>query len=217
MTILWGGSVVGFSAFCPEIQYDMDICSFQKGDFVIDRKDAYKLDSYPIWRIENGKLLQKFDPSFEDGILVHKSASVVSLICCFRGPSALWNFVEGKAMLFLVLFYMSFLSWECDILMHSMLLFPWNGQLVMYQIQYFFKLKYFMKYFGNISVFNEIFQNTVQLCLPRLFLSHRATAQNLMMLNTCIYVIVCYLLHAFYFRPSQIICDFNFQLIKSEH
>lgn len=53
---------------------------FQKGDFVIDRKDAYKLDSYPIWRIENGKLLQKFDPELEDGLFIHKSASVVCLL-----------------------------------------------------------------------------------------------------------------------------------------
>lgn len=51
---------------------------YQKGDFVIDRKDAYKLDSYPIWRIENGKLLQKFDPELEDGLFIHKSASVYS-------------------------------------------------------------------------------------------------------------------------------------------
>src|SRR6218665_1895864 len=33
----------------------------------------------------------------------------------------------------------------------------------MYKIRYFFMLKYFMKYFGNVSVFNEIFQNAMPL------------------------------------------------------
>ena len=57
-----------------------------------------------------------------------------------------------------------------------------------------------MKYFGNISVFNEIFQNAVQLSLPRLFLSHRATAQNLVMLGlnrptcNCLLLVICFLL-----------------------
>ena len=37
--------------------------------------------------------------------------------------------------------------------------------LVMYKIRYFLMLKYFMKYFGNISVFTEIiFQNAMPFC-----------------------------------------------------
>jgi len=44
---------------------------------VIERKDVWKTEGFPIWRIETGKLLQKFDPlPITDGI-VHKSASVV--------------------------------------------------------------------------------------------------------------------------------------------
>lgn len=44
---------------------------------MVDKKDAYKSE-FPIWRIENGKLLQKFE-SFNDGrVLYHKSASIVS-------------------------------------------------------------------------------------------------------------------------------------------
>src|SRR6218665_1345341 len=58
------------------------------------------------------------------------------------------------------------------------------------------------------------------LCMPCLFLPHQATAHNLVMLNTCnclySFLLVRPLgLHDFYFRHPQIICDFNFQLIKT--
>jgi len=47
---------------------------------VIERKDVWKTEGFPIWRIETGKLLQKFDPlPIADG-LVHKSASVVCMM-----------------------------------------------------------------------------------------------------------------------------------------
>ena len=46
---------------------------------MIERKDVWKTEGFPIWRIETGKLLQKFDPvPVVDGI-VHKSASVVCM------------------------------------------------------------------------------------------------------------------------------------------
>jgi len=50
----------------------------QKGDFVVERKDGWKTEGFPIWRIETGKLLQKFDPLAIEGGIIHKSASVVS-------------------------------------------------------------------------------------------------------------------------------------------
>src|SRR6218665_3483896 len=84
---------------------------------------------------------------------------------------------------------------------------------VMYKIRYFL-LKYFMKYFGNISEFNEIFQNAMPAGMPCLFLPYQALAQNLVMFNTCNCLLLVSLLHAFYFRHLQI-CDFNFQIIKS--
>ena len=43
---------------------------------MIERKDIWKTEGFPVWRIETGKLLQKFDPVLTD-VLVHKSASVV--------------------------------------------------------------------------------------------------------------------------------------------
>src|SRR6218665_1957296 len=49
----------------------------------------------------------------------------------------------------------------------------------------FFMMKYFFKYFKNICVFNEIYQNAISLCTPCLFLPYGAIAQNLVLLNTC--------------------------------
>jgi hypothetical protein len=52
---------------------------YQKGDFVIERKDLHKSNGFPIWKIEVGRLLQKFDPELQsDGSLIHKSASIYS-------------------------------------------------------------------------------------------------------------------------------------------
>jgi len=51
----------------------------QKGDFVIERKDVWKTEGFPIWRIETGKLLQKFDAVLTEAGIVHKSASVVGV------------------------------------------------------------------------------------------------------------------------------------------
>jgi hypothetical protein len=56
-----------------------DIIILQKGDFVVERKDGWKTEGFPIWRIETGKLLQKFDPVVIEGGIIHKSASVVSI------------------------------------------------------------------------------------------------------------------------------------------
>ena len=53
-----------------------------------------------------------------------------------------------------------------------------------------------MKYFGNVSVFNEIFQNAIPLCMPCLFLLNEAMPQNLVMLNkyNCLLLVKCFLL-----------------------
>src|SRR6218665_466418 len=48
--------------------------------------------------------------------------------------------------------------------------------LEMYKIRYFLTVKYLMKYFVNISVFNEIFQNATSLCSTCFFLPQGATA-----------------------------------------
>src|SRR6218665_2639568 len=47
-----------------------------------------------------------------------------------------------------------------------------------------------MKYFGNISVFNEIFQNATSLCSTCFFLPPRCHGTYLVMLNTYNYVVL---------------------------
>jgi len=48
---------------------------------VVEWKDLYKTDGFSIWKIESGRLLQKFDPVSKDNGFVHKSASIVSIFC----------------------------------------------------------------------------------------------------------------------------------------
>lgn len=51
----------------------------QKGDFVVERKDMFTGNSFPIWKIEPGRLLLKFEPHGQIGdSVIYKSASVVS-------------------------------------------------------------------------------------------------------------------------------------------
>jgi hypothetical protein len=59
---------------------DLSAIVLQKGDFVVERKDGWKTEGFPIWRIETGKLLQKFDPVVIECGIIHKSASVVSIL-----------------------------------------------------------------------------------------------------------------------------------------
>jgi hypothetical protein len=66
----------------------------------------------------------------------------------------------------------------------------------MYKIRYFLTVKYFMKYFGNISVFFEIFQNVV----PDLLLPHDT---NLVMINTCNYLLLRWKWTTFYIQHPR--------------
>lgn len=52
--------------------------SFQKGDFVIERKDLKTVDTFPVWKIDSGRLLQKFEPVERNGRKLHQSMSVYS-------------------------------------------------------------------------------------------------------------------------------------------
>ncbi len=51
---------------------------FQKGDFVLDKKDLEDYENFPIWKIDAGRLLQKYEAVHKDGRLLHKSMSTVS-------------------------------------------------------------------------------------------------------------------------------------------
>jgi len=60
----------------------------------------------------------------------------------------------------------------------------------------------------NSSVFNEIFQNAMPFCMHCLFLAHQAMAQNLVMLNTLLFV-SCYMLFTFDIHRLFVISIFN--------
>ncbi len=47
---------------------------------MIDKKDLANYDSFPIWRIDAGRLLQKFESFEKDGKLFHKALSTVSIL-----------------------------------------------------------------------------------------------------------------------------------------
>lgn len=53
---------------------------------MIDRKDLENYTAFPVWKIDTGRLLQKFEPTDRDGQLVHQSLSTVS-----------WNQPTGTA------------------------------------------------------------------------------------------------------------------------
>src|SRR6218665_184932 len=76
--------------------------------------------------------------------------------------------------------------------MQSLALGCFTGMLFleMYKIRYILTVKYFMKYFGNISVFNQIFQNATSLCSTSFFLPQRCHGTYLVMLNTYNYVVL---------------------------
>lgn len=55
-----------------------DAHNYQKGDFVVERKDLYSHGEFPVWKIEAGRLLQKYEPFKSDIGILHKSASIYS-------------------------------------------------------------------------------------------------------------------------------------------
>lgn len=53
-------------------------CS-QPGKFIIEVKDLSNYESYPIWKIENGKMLHKYELIIEDGKIRHRAVPTVSV------------------------------------------------------------------------------------------------------------------------------------------
>ncbi|ELU01499.1 hypothetical protein CAPTEDRAFT_197915 [Capitella teleta] len=52
--------------------------NYTKGTYVIDRRDLTNHESFPVWRVEGGKLLRKFEPFIENGELLHRPLSTYS-------------------------------------------------------------------------------------------------------------------------------------------
>ncbi|KAJ8298612.1 hypothetical protein KUTeg_022672, partial [Tegillarca granosa] len=62
---------------------------FKIGDYIMDRKDLNKFESFPIWRIEHGKMIRKFELYTENGQIRHRA------ICTFSSwmPSMQRDFI----------------------------------------------------------------------------------------------------------------------------
>ncbi|KAL8618958.1 hypothetical protein ACOMHN_018341 [Nucella lapillus] len=51
---------------------------YQEGRYVLEKKDARNYDSYPIWRLEPGNMLRKFELCMHNGRVCHKAVSTYS-------------------------------------------------------------------------------------------------------------------------------------------
>ncbi|XP_076472200.1 uncharacterized protein LOC143301652 isoform X2 [Babylonia areolata] len=52
--------------------------NFQVGQFVLEKKDMRSYESYPIWRLEQGRMLRKFELCMHNGHVCHKAVSTYS-------------------------------------------------------------------------------------------------------------------------------------------
>ena len=53
----------------------------QVGRFLLEKKDLHNYESYPIWRLEQGRMMRKFEMIIENGRIHHKAVSTVSGSC----------------------------------------------------------------------------------------------------------------------------------------
>lgn len=52
--------------------------NFQVGRFLLERKDQHNYESYPVWRLEHGRMLRKFEMFIDNGRILHKAVSTYS-------------------------------------------------------------------------------------------------------------------------------------------
>eukprot|EP00106_Octopus_bimaculoides_P014008 XP_014781450.1 PREDICTED: uncharacterized protein LOC106877154 [Octopus bimaculoides] len=57
---------------------DAPVHNFEPGKFIIEVKDLSNYESYPIWKIENGKMLHKYELIIEDGKIRHRAVPTYS-------------------------------------------------------------------------------------------------------------------------------------------
>lgn len=64
--------------YLTHVPIDASAYLSQRGDFVMERKELCFPDKFVIWKIDAGKLIQKFDPTtLSDGTIAHKALSTV--------------------------------------------------------------------------------------------------------------------------------------------
>ncbi|XP_005093638.1 uncharacterized protein LOC101852308 [Aplysia californica] len=51
---------------------------FKIGQYIIEKKDQQNYESYPIWRIEQGNMIRKFELRVEDGVIRHCAVGTFS-------------------------------------------------------------------------------------------------------------------------------------------
>ena len=54
--------------------------SFQLGTFVINRQDMNNYEGFPIWRIEAGMMMRKYELFVDKGEICHRSLSTVCFL-----------------------------------------------------------------------------------------------------------------------------------------
>nr|KAG5700979.1 hypothetical protein BaRGS_022690 [Batillaria attramentaria] len=52
--------------------------NFQVGRFLLEKKDLHNYESYPVWRLEQGRMLRKFEMFIDNGRVLHKAVSTYS-------------------------------------------------------------------------------------------------------------------------------------------
>ena len=50
----------------------------QVGEFVMEKKDIKNFETYPIWKIESGRMLHKFELFTEESRILHRAIPTVS-------------------------------------------------------------------------------------------------------------------------------------------
>ncbi|XP_076451080.1 uncharacterized protein LOC143286975 [Babylonia areolata] len=56
----------------------VDSDGFEVGQFLLEKKDLHNYETYPIWRVEQGGMLRKFEMNIDNGHLYHKAVSTYS-------------------------------------------------------------------------------------------------------------------------------------------
>ncbi|XP_071099994.1 glutamine and serine-rich protein 1-like isoform X2 [Haliotis cracherodii] len=60
------------------ITSNQDSEDFMIGKFILEKKDMHNYESYPIWKIEQGRMIHKYEILSEDGNIRHKAVSTYS-------------------------------------------------------------------------------------------------------------------------------------------
>ncbi|XP_046579161.1 LOW QUALITY PROTEIN: uncharacterized protein LOC124286770 [Haliotis rubra] len=72
------GSVTAETPKTNSVPSSQDSEDFVIGKFILEKKDMHNYESYPIWKIEQGRMIHKYEITSEDGNIRHKAVSTYS-------------------------------------------------------------------------------------------------------------------------------------------